>query len=42
VAAFALFMLIVLTGTILSLFSLQLDGAGRQADPYHANIAVAE
>jgi hypothetical protein len=41
-AAFALYLLIVLTGTILSLFSLQLDGAGQRADAYHANIAVAE
>lgn len=41
-AAASQFLLIVLTGTILSLFSLRLESQGRAADPYHAAIAVAE
>jgi len=42
VAAISLFLLIILTGTILSLFSLQLDGGARGEDRYHAGIAAAE
>jgi hypothetical protein len=41
-AAVSLFLLIVLTGTVLSLFSLQLDSATRGADAYHSGVAVAE
>jgi hypothetical protein len=41
-AAVSLFLLIVLTGTILSMFSLQLDGQRRPAGPYREGIAVAE
>ena len=42
VASASLFLLIVLTGTILSLFSLQLDDAVRRDDVYDAHIAAAE
>ncbi|MGH6619259.1 MAG: hypothetical protein ACREF6_06925 [Alphaproteobacteria bacterium] len=41
-AAVSQFLLIVLTGTILSLFSLRLDGKTGAADPYHAGVAAAE
>lgn len=42
VASASLFLLIVLTGTILSLFSLQLDDAVRRDDVYDAHVAAAE
>jgi hypothetical protein len=41
-ASVSLFLLIVLTGTILSLFSIRLDGAARDAEAYETGIAVAE
>jgi hypothetical protein len=41
-SAISLFLLIVLTGTILSLFSLQLDGALRRDDAFRSAIAIAE
>lgn len=42
-AAVSLFLLIVLTGTILSLFSLQLDGTpARDEGAYRSGVAVAE
>jgi hypothetical protein len=41
-ASVSLFLLIVLTGTILSLFSIRLDGAVRDAEAYEGGIAVAE
>jgi hypothetical protein len=41
-SAISLFLLIVLTGTILSLFSLQLDEAVRRDEAYDASVAVAE
>lgn len=41
-AAVFLFLLIVLTGTVLSLFSLQLDTAGRDEESYRPEIAAAE
>lgn len=41
-AAVSQFLLIVLTGTILSLFSLRLDGKTGATDPYHAGVAAAE
>lgn len=41
-AAVSLFLLIVLTGTILSLFSLRLDREARAERPYHAGMAMAE
>lgn len=41
-ASVSLFLLIVLTGTILSLFSLQLDAAAQRDDVYDGHIAAAE
>jgi hypothetical protein len=41
-AAASLFLLIVLTGTVLSLLSLRLDGQARAAGPYREGIAAAE
>jgi hypothetical protein len=41
-SAISLFLLIVLTGTVLSLFSLQLDEAVRRDEAYDAGIAVAD
>jgi hypothetical protein len=41
-SAVSLFLLIVLTGTILSIFSLRLDGQVRDADAYLAGVAAAE
>jgi len=41
-AAVSLFLLIVMTGTILSLFSLQLDVATRRDEAYEGRIAAAE
>lgn len=41
-AAVFLYLLIVLTGTVLSLFSLQLDPAGRNEESYRPEIAAAE
>ena len=41
-ASVSLFLLIVMTGTILSLFSIRLDGAAGDAEAYETGIAVAE
>jgi hypothetical protein len=41
-SSISLFLLLILTGTILSLFSLQLDAAARRDDVYDAHIAAAE
>ncbi|MEM9684882.1 MAG: hypothetical protein AAF942_16545 [Pseudomonadota bacterium] len=41
-AAIFLFLLIVLTGTVLSLFSLQLDTAARDEESFRPEIAAAE
>ena len=41
-SAVSLFLLIVLTGTILSIFSLRLDSQARTADAYPSGVAVAE
>ncbi len=41
-ASVSLFLLIVMTGTILSLFSLRLDVASQRDDAYERQIAVAE
>ena len=41
-AAVFLFLLIVLTGTVLSLFSLQLDTAGQDEESFRPEIAAAE
>jgi hypothetical protein len=41
-ASVSLFLLIVMTGTVLSLFSLQLDVAARRDEAYEGRIAAAE
>jgi len=41
-SAVSMYLLIALTGTILSLFSLQLDKGVRRDEAYHAGVAIAE
>lgn len=41
-SAISMYLLIVLTGTVLSLFSLQLDGGARREESYRSGVAVAE
>lgn len=41
-SAISMYLLIALTGTVLSLFSLQLDGGARREDSYESGVAIAE